>query len=113
MCSSVAAALKVYFGDLEVPIDTNRLEHISRTIQMGRRNRLLCSTDVGAKYVGILQSLLVTCRLRAINSYDDLVDVLQHIDRRADAAVNLLRPRLWKEHYAANPLRSPLHNLHG
>jgi hypothetical protein len=74
---------------------------------------LLSWTEVGAKYVGILQSLLVTCRLHAINPYDYLVDVLQRIDRHPAAEVHLLTPRLWKQHFAANPLRSPLQTLRG
>jgi hypothetical protein len=54
---------------------------------------------------------LVTCRLHRINPYDYLVDVLQRIDRHPAAQVHLLTPRLWKQHFAANPLRSPLHTL--
>jgi len=55
----------------------------------------------------------VTCRQHAINPYDYLVDVLQRIDRHQAAEVHLLTPRLWKQHFAANPLRSPLQTLRG
>nr|WP_202796646.1 transposase domain-containing protein [Acidithiobacillus ferrivorans] len=34
---------------------------------------------MGAKQVGIVQSLLTTCRLHDINPYDYLVDVLQRV----------------------------------
>lgn len=74
---------------------------------------MFCWTEVGAKYVGILQSLLVTCRPHGINPYDYFVDVLQRIDRHPASEVHLLTPRLWKQHFAANPLRSPLHSLGG
>jgi hypothetical protein len=86
--------LEVYLADPEVPIDTNHLERMLRPIPMGRRNWLFCWTEAGAKYVGILQSLLVTCRLHAVNPYHYLVDVLQRIDRRPAAQVHLLTPRL-------------------
>ena len=103
--------LEVYLTDPDVPIDTNHLERALRAIPMGRKAWLFSWTEVGAKYVGILQSLLVTCRLHAINPYDYLVDVLQRVDRHPAAEVHLLTPRLWKQHFAANPLRSPLQTL--
>lgn len=36
-------------------------------------------TEVGAKHIGIVQSLLVTCRLYDVDPYDYLVDVLQRV----------------------------------
>jgi hypothetical protein len=75
-----------------------------------RCNWLFCWTEVGAKYVGIIQGLL-TCRLHKINLYDYLVDVLQRIDTHPASQVHLLMPRLWKEHFADNSLRTPLHDL--
>lgn len=65
--------LEVYLSDPEVPIDTNHLERALRAIPMGRRNWLFCWTEVGARHVGILQSLIVTCRLHQIDPYDYLV----------------------------------------
>lgn len=102
------AALSVFLTDPAVPIDTNHLERALRPIPLGRRNWLFCWTEVGAKYVGIIQSLLVTCRLHGVSPYDYLVDVLQRIDRHPAADVAALTPRLWKERFAANPLRSAL-----
>ena len=102
------AELSVFLGDPDVPIDTNHLERALRPVPLGRKNWLFCWTEVGAKYVGILQSLLVTCRLHRIHPYDYLVDVLQRIDRHPASQVHLLTPRLWKENFAADPLRAPL-----
>ena len=43
-------------------------------IPMGRRHYLFCWTELGAKQGGIIQSLLVTCKLQGINpSYTYLV----------------------------------------
>ena len=103
------AALEVYLADPEVPIDTNHLERALRVVPMGRRNWLFCWTEVGAKYVGIAQSLIATCRLHDIDPYTYLVDVLQRIGQHPAANVAQLTPRLWKQHFAANPLRSDLH----
>ncbi len=104
--------LEVYLNDPDVPIDTNHLERALRAIPMGRKNWLFSWTELGAKYVGIVQSLIVTCRLHQIDPYDYLVDVLQRVGQHPASQVHLLTPRLWKQHFAAKPLRSALHNLH-
>jgi transposase len=103
--------LEVYLTDPDVPIDTNHLERALRAIPMGRRAWLFSWTELGAKYVGIVQSLIVTCRLHQIDPYDYLVDVLQRVGQHPASQVDLLTPRLWKQHFAANPLRSALHDL--
>jgi hypothetical protein len=56
-----------------------------------------------------VQSLIVTCRLHDINPYTYLVDVLQRVAIHPAARVAELTPRLWKQHFADNPLRSDLH----
>ena len=70
---------------------------------------MFCWSEVGAEAAATLQSLIVTCRLHDIDPYDYLVDVLQRIDQHPAADVHLLIPRLWKQHFADNPLRSDLH----
>jgi hypothetical protein len=53
--------------DPDVPIDTNHLERALRAIPMGRKNWLFCWTETGAEHVGVVQSLLTTCRLHDID----------------------------------------------
>jgi hypothetical protein len=89
-----------------VPIDTNHLEREIRPIALGRKNWLFCWTEVGAECVGIVQSLLATCRLQDVDPYTYLVDVLQRIDDHPVAEVAKLTPRLWKETFAGDPLQS-------
>lgn len=101
--------LEVYLHDADVPIDTNHLERALRAVPMGRKNWLFHWTEVGAKYAGIVHSLIVTCRLHEIDPYDYLVDVLQRVGQHPASKVDELTPRLWKQHFAANPLRSALH----
>ena len=100
--------LKVFLSDPDVPIDTHHLERALRPIPMGRRNWLFCWTELGAEQVGIIQSLLVTCKLHGINPHTYLVDVLQRIDRHPASQVLQLTPRVWKECFADDPLRSDL-----
>jgi len=104
--------LKVYLGDPAVPIDTNHLERALRVIPMGRKNWLFCWSEVGARQVGIIQSLLTTCRLHGVDPYTYLVDVLQRVALHPARDILELTPRLWKERFAASPLRSDLDHAH-
>ena len=101
--------LEVFLSDPDVPIDTNHLERALRAIPMGRKNWNFCWTELGAKHIGIVQSLIVTCRLHDIDPYTYLVDVLQRISQHPASRVAELTPRQWKQHFADNPLRSDLH----
>ena len=106
------AQLRVYLSDPDVPIDTNHLERALRVIPMGRKNWLFNWTEIGAQHVGIIQSLLTTCRLHEIDPYAYLVDVLQRIALHPARDVAQLTPRQWKTRFAANPLRSDLQYAH-
>jgi len=101
--------LEVYLTDPDVPIDTNHLERALRAIPMGKKAWLFCWTELGAKQVGVMQSLIVTCRLHQIDPYDYLVDVLQRVGQHPANRVEELTPRRWKQLFAAQPLRSALH----
>lgn len=101
-------SLKVFLSDPDVPIDTNHLERALRPIPMGRRSWLFCWTELGARQVGIIQSLLVTCKLQGINPYTYLVDVLQRISQHPASKAIELTPRVWKEKFADNILKSDL-----
>lgn len=100
--------LQVYLDDPEVAIDTNHLERALRVIPMGKKNWMFAWTELGAKQIGIVQSLLVTCRLHDINPYDYLTDVLQRVARHPASRVHELTPRMWKQLFAHDPLRSDL-----
>jgi transposase len=101
--------LEVFLTDPDVPLDTNHLERALRAIPMGRKNWNFCWTELGAKHVGIVQSLIVTCRLHGIDVNTYLVDVLQRVGQHPASRVAELIPRLWKRHFADEPLRSDLY----
>lgn len=88
----------------------NHLEREIRPIPLGRRNWLFCWTELGAEHVGLIQSLISTCKLHDIHPYTYLVDVLQRIGIHPASKAEELTPRLWKEKFADNPLRSALYN---
>jgi transposase len=100
--------LELFLTDPDVPIDTNHLERALRVVPMGRKNWNFCWTELGAKHVGIIQSLIVTCRLHGIDPNTYLVDVLQRISEHPASRVVELTPRLWKQLFAANPMRSDI-----
>ena len=103
------AQLELFLNDPDLPLDTNHLERGLRVIPMGRKNWMFCWTELGAEHVGIMQSLIVTCRLHGIDPYTYLLDVLQRVSLHPASRVAELTPRLWKQHFAAAPLRSALH----
>ncbi|MBU2691651.1 MAG: IS66 family transposase [Candidatus Eisenbacteria bacterium] len=103
--------LRVFLEYPDVQLDTNHLERAIRVIAMGRKNYLFCWTEIGAKYVGIIQSLLSTCRVQGIDPYTYLVDVLQRIDTHPAREVELLTPRMWKERFAGDPRRSDIDRI--
>jgi len=70
------AQMEVFLSNLNVPLDTNHLERTLRAIPMGRKAWLFCTTEIGAKHLGVIQSILVTCLLHDIRPIDYLIDVL-------------------------------------
>ena len=103
------SGLEIFLNDPDVPIDTNHIERALRPIPLGRRNWLFCWSEVGAQHAGIVQSLIATCRLHDVDPYTYLVDVLQRVGQHPASRVAELTPRLWKQNFAGNPLRSDLH----
>lgn len=98
-----------FLHDPDLALDTNHVERALRCIAMGRRNWLFCWTELGAEQVGIIQSLIITCRMHDINPYHYLVDVLQRVSLHPASQVNELTPRRWKDIFAGNPMRSDLY----
>lgn len=99
-------SLKIFLTHPQVQIDTNHLERALRVIPMGRKNHLFCWTELGAKQLGVLHSLTVTCKLHNINPYHYLVDVLQRVSQHPAKDVIDLTPRRWKVLFADKRLRS-------
>ena len=69
---------------------------------------MFCWTELGAEHVGIIQSLIVTCKLQGIDPATYLVDVLQRVAIHPANKVEELTPRVWKDLFADNPLRPDL-----
>lgn len=72
---------------------------------------MFCWTERGAEHVGIVQSLLVTCRLHNIDPYEYFVDVLQRVKDHPPSQMDELTSRRWKELFAQKNMRSILHHI--
>jgi len=105
-------SLTVFLENPDVQPDTNHLERALRPIPMGKKNWMFCWTELGAEHLGIIQSLISTCKLHDINPYTYLVDVLQRISLHPAKEVADLTPRLWKLRFADKPLRSLIDPRH-
>ena len=103
--------LRVFLENPAVPPDTNGLERQIRPIAIGRKNWLFCWTEVGAEYVGIFHGLIATCRLHDVDPYTYFVDVLQRVATHPAKDIDMLIPRLWKQHFASNPMRSDVDRI--
>jgi transposase len=101
-------ALRVFLDHPGVQMDTNHVERALRPIAIGRKNWLFCTTEVGAQYLGYVQSLLSTCRLHGVDPYAYLVDVLQRVQFHPAKRVHELTPRVWTQHCAGDPYQSML-----
>jgi len=86
--------LRVFLSNPDMPFDTSHLERALRVIAMGRKNHLVCWCELGAEPLGILQSLMVTCRIQGINPYTYLVDVPQRVGIHLAKDVFDLVPRV-------------------
>ncbi len=106
------ASLTVFLENPNVQPDTNHLERALRPIPMGKKNWMFCWTELGAEHLGLIQSLISTCKLHDVNPYTYLVDVLQRVSRHPVRAVADLTPRIWKTRFAENPLRALIDPRH-
>lgn len=101
-------ALRVFLEEPDVALDTNHVERALRPIPMGRKNWMFCWTEIGAEHVGVIQSLIATCKLHGVNAYVYLTDVLQRMAQHPNKQIIELTPRVWKDKFAANPITSDL-----
>ena len=100
--------LEAWLSDPEVPIDANHLERGLRVLPLGRKNWLFCWTEVGAEAVGIVQSPVATCRLQGVDPRACLEDVLRRVSVHPSSRVQEPAPRLWKDLFAGDPMKSDL-----
>lgn len=88
--------LGVYILKGELEIDNNLIENQIRPIALGRKNYLFAGSHQGAKRAAMIYSLLATCKMKDINPYIWLKDVLEKIPEHPVNKVAELLPQNWK-----------------
>jgi len=92
--------LSLYASTGHLQIDNNAIERCMRQVAIGRKNYLFCGSHEAAKRAGLLYSLLVTCKLNAVNPYDWLKDILSRdIKEMPINRINQLLPHHWKKEH--------------
>ena len=61
-----------------------------------KKNWLFSWAELGTKHIGIVQSLLATCRLHDSNPFTYFVNVLQRVAQHPASLSHHLTPRIWK-----------------
>jgi transposase len=98
--------LTAYLSRPEVPISSNHIEREIRPQAIGRKNHLFNMSEIGAKGVCTLYTIIQNCTLHGVDHFDYLVDVLLRIADHPQDKVELLTPRLWKETFSKQPLKA-------
>ena len=88
--------LTYYTKDGNVPFSTNDLERMMKSIAIGRKNFLHASSELGARAVAILYSLVLTCKGHAIDPFYYLSDVLRRVGEHPASKVAELLPHTWR-----------------
>ena len=83
--------LMIYAGEGKLEIDNNLVENSIRPIAIGRKNYLFAGSHEGARKAAMIYSLLGTCKLKGIEPYVWLKNVLEIMpDYKANKLEELL-----------------------
>jgi transposase len=88
--------LTVYLEDGRLQIDNNRIENLIRPVALGRKNWLFAGSPEGARRAALFYSLFGSCRVRGINPFEYLTDVLNRISDTKISEIDQLLPMNWR-----------------
>jgi hypothetical protein len=94
-------ALNRYTDDDDLAIDNNLAERVLRIVAIGQKNWLFVGSDAGAERATIIFSLIVSCKLREIDPFEYLRDVLDRISIHPASRIAELIPSGWDRHQIA------------
>jgi len=88
-------ALNNYLRDGMLEIDNNTAERAIKPLVIGRKNYLFAGSHEGAKRAAVLYSILETCKLNGVNTWDYLNDVLTRLPTTLMKDLGSLLPYNW------------------
>lgn len=87
--------LSQFLYDPKLVLDNNAAERALRIVALGRKNSLFAGSAEHAQNLAILQSIIATCRLHAVNPYDYIRHMLIEIQSHPAARIAELMPWRW------------------
>jgi transposase len=73
--------LTLFLREAGAPVDNNRVERALKKAILHRKNSLFYKTENGAEVGDLFMSLIHTCELNGVNSFDYLTELLRHAER--------------------------------
>jgi transposase len=87
--------LEQFLHDPRLPLDNNVAERALRIIALGRKNSLFAGSAEKAQNLAVIQSIIATCQLHAVNPYDYIRHMLIEIQTHPAARIAELMPWRW------------------
>jgi len=88
-------SLSRFLHDPKLPLDNNVAERALRIVALGRKNSLFAGSAEHAQNLAIIQSIIATCRMHAVNPYDYIRHMLIEIQSHPAARIAELMPWRW------------------
>lgn len=89
--------LAAYLEDGRLQIDNNLIENAIRPLALGRKNYLFAGSHQAAQRAAMMYSFMASCKVKGINPWLWLRDVLQRIPTHPVNQVEQLLPHLWQQ----------------
>jgi len=88
-------ALNNYLRDGILDIDNNAAERAIRPLVIGRKNYLFAGSHQGAEAAAVIYSLIETCKINGINSYQYIKSTLEKLPTTLHKDIHTLFPVNW------------------
>ena len=99
-CLNHWRALNNYLLDGVLDIDNNRAERAIKPFVIGRKNFLFAGSHFGAEQAAVIYSLIESCKMMNINTFDYFKDVLARLPTTLYKNISDLFPCYWKPNYS-------------
>ena len=85
-----------FLEDGRIEVSNNLVENCIRPLAIGRKNWMFAGSPEAARRIGVLLTIIGTCKLLGINSFQYLAHVLSEMPKRMDRDIDDLLPWNWK-----------------